>query len=152
MRNQYVSIVKRFCNALDIENQTRVVVLLLFFNLFYFFVTISLPSSNLRMFGCFSKSLVPAPIPIFRIVNAGGRPVGAGLDSPSPTKHSARSNAAPVGVTSSPVTTPMGPGQVGMPTSNRRVAGAGTGKIPWSVQTLPSPMGIRLQVNDTAPR
>ena len=46
------------------------------------------------------------------------------------------SNAAPVGVTNSPVTMPSGPGHVGMSTSKRNVAGAGTGKSSISAAML----------------
>ena len=92
-----------------------------------------------NIFGCLSKFLVPAPIPTcFNTKSSGGRPCKVAAWS----KVKARNKAAPVGVTSSPVT-PGGPRQVGMPIINLRVAGAGTGNKPWSVHTMPSPMGNR---------
>lgn len=59
------------------------------------------------MFGCFWKSLVPAPIPIFRIVKLGGLPAIPPVTLLDAFVN-AFNNAAPVGVTSSPVT-PGGP-------------------------------------------
>ena len=69
------------------------------------FVEIESPSMRRKMLGCFSKSLVPAPIPIRRIVKLGGR---VSIPWVLDCFVKAFSSAAPVGVTNSPVT-PGGP-------------------------------------------
>jgi len=39
-----------------------------------YLATMVSPNKSRRIFGCFSKSLEPAPTPIFRMVKLGGRP------------------------------------------------------------------------------
>lgn len=72
---------------------------------YYNFMEIESPSMRRKMFGCFSKSLVPAPIPTRRSVKLGGR---ASIPWVLDCFVKVFSSAAPVGVTNSPVT-PGGP-------------------------------------------
>eukprot|EP00977_Amphora_coffeiformis_P029225 scaffold39525_cov191-Amphora_coffeaeformis.AAC.1 len=88
-----------------------------------------------KILGCWTKSFVPAPIPISRNEKHGGLPVCGG----GPTLHScsrARNKAAPVGVTNSPVS-PGGPAATTKPLRRNNVAGAGTGSNPWAARTVP---------------
>ena len=82
-----------------------------------------------KMLGCCTKFFIPAPIPIFRIVKFDGLSfVAAGLIfTPSSNfgkyfiVNSVCNNAVLVGVTSSPVTVPNGPGHTGLSTNNAKL-------------------------------
>ena len=75
---------------------------------------------------------MPAPKPVASIVIAG---IGPNLDP-----HAA-SMAAPVGVVSSTLRSlPW----VGMPSSSSTTAGAGFGRRPWALRTMPSPVATGL--------
>lgn len=71
-------------------------------------VIMASPMRSRKIFGCLSNSLVPAPMPIFRMVKWGGR-VGR-MEVPGPWDCLVKTlrRAAAVGVTSSPVI-PGGP-------------------------------------------
>ena len=71
--------------------------------------------------------MVPQPYP-----QSSTTPAGMGPKRPA----KARSRAAPVGVQSSAA---ISPGAVGTPASRWAVAGAGTGRRPWAVRTVPLP-------------
>ena len=78
---------------------------MVFFFLYPLVTTLS-PRNSRRTFGCLSKSFEPAPIPTCRIVKFGALP--STDEGYFGDIVSARKRAAPVGVTSSPVT-PGGP-------------------------------------------
>jgi hypothetical protein len=81
-----------------------------------------------RTFARSSQSEFPAPKPDFSATYGGGA-------FQSVTR--VFSNAAPVGVRSSPST---GPGRTGRPSIRNTVAGAGAGTVPWAHRTSPKPV------------
>mmetsp|Transcript_16060 Transcript_16060/g.32309 ORF Transcript_16060/g.32309 Transcript_16060/m.32309 type:complete len:200 (+) Transcript_16060:1613-2212(+) len=121
----------------SIESSVTVVLLTSVCLLFFPSGTIVSPTIILKTLGNFTKSFVPAPTPIPLGVKLGKLlgllfVVAAAAVIPS-TPVSTRNRAAPVGVTSSPVTVPLlapGPGHMGIPTNNFMVANAGTGNCP----------------------